>query len=368
MSENLHEALDNLQPSVQAIEDLVSVVGMLKLICRPTVNVSTSAIFQPLQPDTQPGGEAIAAPEPFQELELQPQFEADRKCFMANRLIDDLATFFDAAYDVKLDQIEPGATSIGESLAQWSALIGTTLNRGSVIIAETLATVAARLTGAIEAWNGGLGSINADSIATAIQNRRDDLVCALFEADTVAAARNGILAILANEGINAENQNWVAAVLSDFCLNYLFYQFSEQVEVAYQIATGYDCTSCNSGVCDNREGSTTTVLIDDGDTYRLQAGQSGADPAYYASITFDATEAYQLCQGTVTISSCQLISGSLTGYGSYQVRFYDIPPTPNSVGNRYHSANLPTTDITGVRVVVFKSSAPFTVEFDWEAE
>lgn len=345
-------------------QDLISAVGMLKLFCSQTVNITPQNYFNPLQPQSGPGGEGIPPPEPFIELDLFPEQIPDRKCWISNTIVDEMKSFCQRVDDWGLDEITN--ISFSSFFGLWVAFLGAWAVE-SVIFAEVAATVDPVLAVLAKEMLDNLGGVEASEIVTAIDARRDDLVCAIFDAPDVNTARSDAVDILNQEGVSAVTRTWFLAVMADFYLNYAFYQFSEQVEAAYELATGYDCMSCDD-VCDNREGGTTTILFDDGDTYGLQAGQSGADPAYYASITFDATEAYQLCGGTVTISSCQLISGSLTGYGSFQVRFYDAPTAPNSVGNRYHSANLPTTDITGVRVVVFKSSVPFTVEFDWEAE
>lgn len=341
--------------------DLVGTLGMLKLICCQTINVSPQNYFQPLQPTSDPGGEGIPAPEPFIELQYGESAIADRKCWVSNVIVDEMRSFHQHADDWQLDEITN--ISYAALFLELVAFLGAWAAE-AIVYAEIASTVNGLLSVLAKYALDNIGGLEFSEIVIAIDNRRDDLVCAIFEAQDVNTARSDFVAILNEEAVSAINKTWVIVVLDDFYLNYAFYQFSEQVEAAYQLATGYDCDGC-SVVCGVWVPSANTILSDDGTTIEVDGVQNRiqfGDTSYYMDIYFSATDDPIPCAETFILSNVAITSGVASGAGPVTYRVYS--GTIQTVGDLYHSNQIPASPINGVKAFVVKSLQPFTVQMD----
>lgn len=405
MSQNLHEALDNLESTVASLaanldlgtqgtllevigenidairvaiethgvaeitaqnsnfNDLIGVLGMLKLVCQSVTNVSVQNYFTPIQQPADPGGEGIPAPEGFEDLELEPDFVADRKCFMANKIVDELANWFDKYDGFQADEI--GNIGFISFMAIWVAGL-VTVAAESPLLAKIASTVSPVLPSIANYAYNNIGLLEFSTIHAAILARRDDLVCALFEAPDVNTAKNDFAAVLTDEALDLTNRTMAIIILEDDFLNHLFYKGDDQAEAEYQLASGYSCPGCDE-VCGNVPSAHVTIIQDTGTLYELGAGPeiSGNQGNWYAGMNFDATEDKQLCGGSATISNVSVTSGVVSGVGSFGWRFWDHKPAPNDPGNLYHSSEPPTGPISGVRFLLVTAKQDFAFQFDW---
>lgn len=405
MSQNIHEALDNLEAQLSALvggldpggeNDLLEIIGenidavrvavetqsvaqitaqntnfsnlataltTLQLFCQSQNFYQVNNIFVPYTPASTDGGEGIPAPEPFTEITEGETYFKNRKCFMANAIIDDFVAFLDYWDNWQLDELTNLSlvAYLAASVAALAALI-----ENVVIIGISLGSVASYLHNLVQYAYENMAGIEFSDISSAITTNRDDLLCALFEADTVVVARSDFVSVLANAGMSQVNQGFVIVALDYTYLNYLFYKDDPNVEAAFRVATGYDCSGCE-GNCDDRGGVQTTVVSDNGLTIQLTpTGLWGG--YYYVKWYIDATPNFQLCGGLDTFSNFSVVSGAINPAPNGAVRMWSNIPHPGQGGDRYQGNTLPTVPITGVRVLQIKSPTNFTLQFDYVRE
>lgn len=335
-------------------QDLIGVLSMLNLVCQSIVNVSPQSYFEPIEQPSDPGGEGIPAPQPFEELELLPEIAADRRCFMANKMVDEIANWFDKTNSLQLDEIANiGFTAF---MALWIAGL-VSYAAESALLASISATVSAVLPAMARYAYDNIGLLEFSTVHAAIIARRDDLVCALFEAQDCFNARGAFDGILVEEGIDVVNRGFVANVLQDHYLNHLWYRGDDQAEAEYSVASGYSCDTCDD-VCANRSGN---LISDNGSTIELGSVFDVNDHA--AGCYIDATEAFQLCGGSATVSNFQVTSGQVTGSNNYR-----LGSGSSNFGNLYWSNVPPPNPVSGVRSVYIISLVPFTISFDYVAD
>jgi len=337
--------------------DLIGVLGALQLVCQSITKVSPQSYFDPIQQPADPGGEGIPAPEGFEEIEAPEQFIQDRRCFMANKIVDETANWLLQADALQLDEI--GNVTFTSFMAIWIGGL-VTLASESALLATITASVSGILSSIASYVYNNVGLVEFSDIHTAMVNRRDDLVCALFEAQSVQFARGDFVAVLEDEGLDVVNRGFVANILPDSYMNHLFYKGDDQAEAEYQLASGYDCDTCDD-VCDLRAN---LIVSDDGTTLVLDAVQF--PDAWYAGVFFSATEAYQPCPETFTITDVSITGGAMNPLVPAGFRFYSGGQT--AVGDIYHGNTPPTSPLMGVRTALFKSSTYFRIQLDYVEE
>lgn len=345
------------------ITQLVTAVANLQLVCQTIVRVDINNFFQPYTPATEPGGEGIPAPSPFEELEYDGDTIQDRKCFMATTITDEFANWLQRWDDLLLDEMLN--LSLISMLSLWIASIGAATTEGA-LMATVLTTTEGILAGIAKYMINNFGTIEFSDIKTTIDANRTELICDLYDAPNVTQARSDFVATLSAAGLSVVNQGFVAVALDYHYLNYLFYIEDDSIEQAFLLASGYDCSTCEGGFCDNRT-QPWQIVVQQGPNFIVidaVVNPNPVDAAYYASLFIDATEDLLLCGGTVTITGITIQSGSVQGYGINNFRVGD-KKFPNQPGNLYSSSVPPTEDIPGARVAAVKSTTAFRVRIDW---
>lgn len=342
--------------------DLSTSLANLKLICQSITKVTVNNHFNPLTPPSTNGGSAIPPPEPFELIDEEGGVIQNRKCFIATAIVDECREWLDFWDGLYLDELLN--VSLILSMSSWVAALAASATEGT-LLATVLATSEGLLSKLVSYAHQEAGNVEFSDISASLVTNRDDLICALYEADTSDQARSDFIAVLSGAGMSLVNQGFVTVLLDYTALNYLFYYNDPFIEQEYLAATGYDCSGCG-GTCANRLGTNGPGSTLGANSATIVSVQTGGDNKHYVSIWFDVTESFSFCGGTVDITNVQTMSGSIQPPAPPALyRIYDKQPTPGSSGNLYHSNNPPPTTIEGARYMVIKSDTAFTVQIDW---
>lgn len=393
MSENIHEALDNLEAQLTALvgglnlgdenglleiigenieavrveietrsiaevvaqntnfADLSTALNNLNILCQSITKVSVQNIFQPNTPPAEPGGQSLPAPFPFEEVEASDDIKSSRRCWAAHRLIKECIYTLDVWNKWQLDELL--TLTFYELLASYIAAVGIYAVE-ALGLATYLSTVAGLLNNIVLYVQENSGGVEFSTISTYLTNNYDDLVCALFEAPDVLTARSDFIAVLNQAGLDSVNRGFMTVMLANSYMNLLYYADDPAFEAVWKSSPPEDCTGCDN-VCDNRSWG---LVSDNGSTITIQGVWDGND--YAGGVYFDATESYQLCGDSVTINDMRVVSGAITGNNNYRMASGAPPPY-----DLWWANQPPPFPFTGVRVVYLISLNEFTIEIDY---
>jgi len=247
---------------------LIGAINGLSLVCAPNINVqsATPTINLSCPPpviNIQGGGQTGTKLEdpPVSETDTPPVGQEpdpnidNRKCKAANFVYDKIYSTLDLLRKSHADTTQ---TAI---LSGWIVLVGALL--GSAIPA--IGTVVGVVLGIATAiW---IGAVDIAYILTALNNRHQDLVCALYNASGTTQAKDDFLTILDDEGVGgiAYYEFVGFFLLTDF-LRILFQAVTIGGENSEALLDGY-VASVNCALCSGCENIFIETGSVDGNTY-----------------------------------------------------------------------------------------------------
>jgi hypothetical protein len=263
--ENNTNLLAGLNQLIKAVNDLVlSNTQTVNASCPPPVtNVYVTCTSTGAGGETGPGGGPIIEPppiEPGEPGEVPPGFPEGYtyndylayKCRAANRIVDDLI-----GTCVNMSSLG-GALGVISGAALY-AFINTSLLSGVLVgvmaIGFSAATAAAIIIATMVAIvaEGVGGFLYFSNLATALDGQHDDLVCLLFTALSVEAARSDFEAAIDDAitglGIGETISDQLNTIVLTLC-GYAVYNYlwTYDAEIAEYVGTS-DCQACEAGEC-----------------------------------------------------------------------------------------------------------------------
>lgn len=372
------QMVDNLRASLEArsiaevvgqntnFADLTASVNAIRLICAPQVSVTVDNYIQGIYPSVDDTFDGTVPEEPFEELppEYTPPVIQNRKCWAATEITDNLIAAFTSWNNAYLDEIANVAFSglVGLWIAGIAAVAGE-----AGLIALTAGAAAGYITGIAQYVYKNAGLLDFASVITALENNREDLICALLNATSVAEARSDFVSITANPGgLDSVNNTFLAIVIDNNLAAYLFADDKQSDDLyLYALENGFSgCVSCVDD-CDFRLVSGTEIS-NNGVTLEAQSVLLSGN--YYVQVYLNANSDLSVCTPTFTVSNFSFTGGVFTPTSPAGVRIADDVMGSGGVGNLYHSNVLPVSPVTGARVLVFKSTTDFTVQFNYVQE
>lgn len=343
-------------------QDLVGIIGALRLVCQSVTQVNQFNHFYPNIPAPQSGGgEGLPAPEPFEELPYDPIEHGTRKCFVATGLADEVPLVMRKWSAAGLDNATE--TSFKILFGLYVAAVSLAASE-SALIAGVMGTLDGTLLLLVNAAIAQSGNLDFVQIAQAFEDRREDMICAMMAASTTDEARSNVVAILTEEGVSLANKTYFASFYADGVLGHLFYSFEPVLEAEYQAATNIDCSFCGQS-CAVYVHPANNIVSDDGTTIRVGAAQTfigQGDAAYYVYIFFSVQPGPVQCEETFTVDNISVPSGTVTPHQPATWRLYT--GLNGTFGNLWHSHSMPTAPISGCRSIVVKSVTDFDVQLD----
>lgn len=232
--------------------NLYAVIGALDLVanCSPDVNLS----FMPnisvncggtgggTEPPSQPGTEG-GTPPPGWEPPPTPVY--DRKCRIANAIHDNYVEWITLMEAYHVD------TYTSALLIPLITLLGALAGEITTpvpIVDGVIGAVVGFLSGvAIAIVEGGFDLSNLIPI---MNNKKEDLVCALYNSTDVESGRTAYIQVLLDNGADITDVGLLGAAMVVDALNHLYFMKDQRVEAALDGYTGtVDC-----GVCGGEEG------------------------------------------------------------------------------------------------------------------
>lgn len=291
-----------------------------------------------------------------------------RKCKMANALAEDLRGYFEALEDEGVDSLESAA-----SLVVLTTLVGLGFGELSTpipILDGAVGTVIGFIAGIALDLFLLLGELDFHELTDAMDANNDDLVCALYEAETGTQAIDDYVQVLEDDGTTSANLLAVRAVFWVDVANNLFFKSQEAIEASIQTyIPPNDCSGCAS-TCENRL-ATGDNFLDTGS--QISADSVPSSGSNFCSVYIDTTELLSHCGGTVTVSNFVTTAGTIDQSGqsndAYRIHSPANPPGPGEPGDLYsHKTDPPPTPIAGAAYIVLKSKYSFSVQFDYTVD
>lgn len=225
---------------------LIAALQALNFVCSPRVSMTNYLV--PDIPPAAPGTEFDTPPPPFTQTEQEPGTTPyyERKCVLATTMHDairEAIAYWDSWY---LD--EAFNISFNFFLIQLMAAFFEIATLPSLLI-SIFGGTAGRLTTLAVGIYQNLGSIEFSEMLPVLDNNRDDLICALYNASDAPTARGDYNTILENAGMSVIHRGIIANLLPDDYLNHLFFKRDADVEAEWPLyAEGADCSGCGGEI------------------------------------------------------------------------------------------------------------------------
>lgn len=354
---NNTDLLAGVNQLISSLNELITTTAAQQLstsvTCTPDVNVTCGGgvPISDTPPITEPVGQGDDPPPGWSEAS---QTIVNRKCKAANYQVDKMIILLDTLIIHNVQAYIDASVSI--------AIAGISFLLVSSIVGPFIAGIAATL-----GWVSGVvevlisETVDLDSLKLAIENNRDDLVCALYDATDVLEAKEGFIDVLSVAGVSAGNLALVDAIAQLYWFGTLFFKYDDFIEAELD---GYtpttDCDGCASGcfpeLCiptDNDAAGNGTFTEQSETVVDVVSGQ--VSTVYWAICDFNTDpNSLGFCGPGVKISSY-----SLTGFTPDSPAGYRVYDSNLSL---IYSSNTPPTwsSLSDIRRVQLKSTTPFT--------
>lgn len=209
-----------------------------------------------------------------------------------------------------------------------------------------------------------LGDLNFAGLILTLNDNEEELVCALYNAESAANAINDYMQVLDDKGESLANRLLIGYILTYDVVNILYFKnstFSLAFEATLETYNPpIDCSNCG---CEHQ--ITGTLISDDGTTLTVQATAWAG--GYRFQVLF-----LDRCN-PVTFTGYSVISGSLTphpgGVHDWRIYSFENPSTPGSNGDIYSDDAPPTGfPYANVSELAINSGDPYTIEIYYAEE
>lgn len=317
MSDNILQAIDNL---IGAIATLTAAQNNQNIILTATASSSCNCVIGSA-PDGEGGELGGDVPPPVGDIEygeLDPEV-TNRKCkaadYVVTWLVDELFLGWLIAHNLK--------ELAGISLALAVTATGAWLGSGVPGPGTLVGAIAGLIVGAMAALFSI--SLDVEGAYDVMDANRQDLICALYEATSVAGARAAFQQVLIDTGLLSDLElNFIDLWMPNAFLNILFFDVTVPIDSAvyfdgYELHTG--CDPCNQffplewrflnaeelpTLFPGQTGPVGTGTVNNaGDEFQLTARlmQTSGTPGWYLGIV---VEGFAAAQG-------YNVGGNLTG-------------------------------------------------------
>jgi hypothetical protein len=355
--------------------DLVEAVNGLELsaICSPDVTVNCGSSGggccggEGTTPP--PSGPATGGGTPPMGYVTPPNTTYDRKCKVANYIIDSLRKFLHELDVNHVDEFGQLGTAIAISTA--TALIGAALGSEVPVFGNLFGAIVGGISGLVIAFVVGVPDLTA--MVQAIDAYRQEMVCALYSAADAEQAKENLKDVFSEAGASWSSEVYLGALgvldalLGNYAwLNILFFTPEEGGQDIEAELDGYDpptpCDGCNARVMKYQDPNVSGLYVEipggypgPGETqqYTVNSIQSGS---YYYASGFTWTTATPSARATSHLTINSISGGFGDSYGSCM----QLDNTEYQYTNNVRTLIGTEMDYFGVGII---GNAPFTLVF-----
>jgi hypothetical protein len=307
---------------LEAIDGLIGAVNGLIVVQSQTVSIDCGCNVGQ-GPDNEAGEGEGEPPGPIGTIIYDvPSPIDDRKCKAANYIVGWLV--FDVYQDILIAHNIKELAGIGLVLAL--GIVGSLIGLTGGPAGSLIGAVAGLLIGAISALIGA--EIDIDLSQEVMENERQALVCALYEAPNVTTARENFEQVLIDEGqLSTAEIAFIRLWLPNALLNVLFFEIVSPFDSAI-FFDGYepeiDCAGCGPAITD-------WVIAPSG-TYQSFTSATG----FMATGSIDQTGnnfVLNSVLGSDGVNSIYIISLIVEGFRLSQLGYLNLMTDPSPVAD-----------------------------------